>query len=318
MPAPYSVDLRTRVVGYSYRHGVLRAALLFHVGTATIKRRRALDRKTKSVRPKPMGGDRRSLARDPVARRVVEEAVHAKPDRTLIELMREVLDRAGVATSCSALHPCLQSLGFSLKKKVIIATEQGSDRVQALRTQYISAVAAIDPSRLVFIDESGVTTAMTRSMARSRRGHRVHGRTPRNRGNVTTLIGALALDGIRALMTIGGATTGDVFLAYVREFLVPTLRPQDVVVMDNAAVHKSAGVRRAIEAAGASVLFLPPYSPEFNPIEMTWSKLKSILRTLEARTRDELTTAVGTAMAMVTPDDRIGWFKEAVLRAQPD
>ena len=309
MPAAYSIDLRERAVRLSQELGVAETALVLVVAPATIKRWRARALKG-NLAASPMGGDRRSLARNEADVCVVKETVAEKPDRTLDELVRAAKGLSRTV-SRSAMARLLTSLGFTLKKKVIVATERFTQRVEDARRSFAEVVGKLGPDSLVFIDESGVTTSMTRTHARGIKGKRVHGRAPRNRGNVTTLIGALARDGIRALMTIEAATTGEVFQAYVQHFLAPTLKRGDVVVLDNAAVHKSAAVRKLIEAAGASVLFLPPYSPDLNPIEMTWSKLKSILRKLEARTRDTLTVAVGQAMEAVTTKDVAGWFEAA-------
>jgi transposase len=132
---------------------------------------------------------------------------------------------------------------------------------------------------------------------------------PRNRGVVTTVLGAMALDGIRALMTIEGATTADVFEAFVESMLVPRLNPGDIVVMDNVGAHKPAHILERIRAAGAHVLFLPPYSPDLNPIELFWNKFKELLRSMAARTPRELDHAIAEAMALTTLEDIAGWFK---------
>lgn len=149
---------------------------------------------------------------------------------------------------------------------------------------------------------------MTRTHGRSRRGDRVYGVVPRNRGKVLTVIGALGLEGVRAHMEVEGGTTGEVFLQYLREHLVPALRPGDVVVMDNLGAHHATAVRPLIESAGAKVLYLPPYSCDLNPIELTWSKLKAVLRRIGARTVERLRQAVAEAFQAVRPCDAEGWF----------
>ncbi|OJH35161.1 hypothetical protein BON30_11340 [Cystobacter ferrugineus] len=167
----------------------------------------------------------------------------------------------------------------------------------------------LDPRRLVFLDETGCHTSMTRTHGRAPRGERVVGYVPRNRGTVTTVLGALALDGIRALMTIEGATTGDVFEAFVEHMLVPKLNPGDIVVMDNVGAHKPEHILERIRAAGAHVLFLPPYSPDLNPIELLWNKLKELLKSMEARTLQALDDAIARAMDLITCEDIDGWFR---------
>lgn len=152
---------------------------------------------------------------------------------------------------------------------------------------------------------------MDRAYARSPEGERAYDTKPAKRGGNVTIIGALSLDGIIAAMTIDGAADGAVFLAYVEEVLVPELREGHVVVMDNVNTHKVASVKEAIESVGARVLFLPEYSPELNPIEECWSKVKSILRYIAARTKKSLDKAIKFAIEAIAKSDAIAWFKHA-------
>jgi transposase len=160
----------------------------------------------------------------------------------------------------------------------------------------------------VFIDEAGAKTNMTRLRGRSPQGQRVHDETPGGHWSTTTMISSIRLDGTTAAMTIEGATTSEVFRAYVEHILVPTLRPGDIVVLDNLSPHKDKPAIALIEQAGAEVRFLPPYSPDFNPIEKMWSKVKALLRSAKARTDEALLEAVGSALARVTSSDAKGWF----------
>jgi transposase len=149
---------------------------------------------------------------------------------------------------------------------------------------------------------------MTRLRGRAPRGQRVHASSPYGHWHTTTMISSIRLDGTTACMTLEGATDTEAFRAYVREVLCPTLRPGDLVVMDNLSPHKSDQTLDLIAAAGAEVLFLPPYSPDLNPIEKMWSKVKALLRSAEARTPTDLVAAIGSALARVTPNDALGWF----------
>lgn len=169
-------------------------------------------------------------------------------------------------------------------------------------------MSRIDPQRLVFLDESGVTTEMTRRYGRAPRGERVGEGTPAGHWRTLTLLGAMTIRGVVAAMTIESPTDGDVFLAYVEQVLCPRLRPGQVVVMDNLTAHKVVGVRAQIEATGAELLYLPPYSPDFNPIEQTWSKVKQSLRSAKARTLDTLETAITESLAAITADNACAWF----------
>lgn len=169
--------------------------------------------------------------------------------------------------------------------------------------------AATVTGRCIFLDEAGSNIAMTREFARSPEGERAHDVVPRNRGTVTTMLGALTADGISALMTIEGGTSAEVFQAFVEQMLVPIIEPGDTVFLDNLAAHKGADALKAIQDAGAAVIFLPPYSPEFNPIEMAWAKLKRLLRDAKARTRDALDLAIAQAIDLITSEDARGWIR---------
>ena len=167
-----------------------------------------------------------------------------------------------------------------------------------------------DPTRLVFIDESGFNLAMVPLYARALKGQRAYGQVPKNRGENTSLIAALSLDeGISATMTLEGAVDGIAFGVYVREVLAPALRPGQIVVLDNLQVHKNQAVREAIAAQGCELLFLPSYSPDFNPIEQAFSKVKGLLRKAGARSREALVEAMGAALAAVGARDARGFFE---------
>lgn len=176
------------------------------------------------------------------------------------------------------------------------------------RSQYRQTSAGLDLERLKFVDESGVNLALTRLFGRAPKGQRVVDAVPKNYGDNVTLLGALSAAGVEALMTVNGATDGEVFLVFVREVLSPTLSEGDVVIWDNLGAHRSQAVREVIEAKGARLLFLPPYSPDMNPIERCWSKIKTFLRAAKARTREALETAIKQALATVTESDARAWF----------
>ena len=188
------------------------------------------------------------------------------------------------------------------------ASERDTPRVQAERSHYRDLSATLDLRRVKFIDESGINLALTRLYGRAPRGERVLGSAPQNSGPHVTMLGALSCTGLAAVMTVEGATDSDVFRAYVREVLCPTLRTGDLVVADNLSAHKAAGVQEAIAAKGARLLYLPPYSPDLTPIEQCWAKIKTFLRAAKARTREALDAAVRRALATVTEADARAWF----------
>ena len=171
---------------------------------------------------------------------------------------------------------------------------------------------------LVFIDEAGVNIAMTRLFARSQKGSRAYGDRPDGRGKNVTMIGAMSLKGIIAALTFQGSTDTNAFYTYVTQVLVPKLWPGACVVMDNFSSHKVAGIQEAIQAVGARLVYLSPYSPDFSPIENCWSKVKEYLRTLAARTYQELDVAITDALETVTNKDIIGWFTHCCYYIAPN
>ena len=194
-----------------------------------------------------------------------------------------------------AFRPCgafLSGTG-SASKKTLHAAEQDREDVKAAREEWREKQPAIDSAKLVFVDETGTRTNMTRLRGRAPRGQRLIGKTPHGHWKLTTFIAALRQDRITAPMVIDGPINGEIFLAYVLTFLLPTLSKGDIVVMDNLPVHKVAGVVQAIEAVGARVLYLPPYSPDLNPIEQMFAKLKALLRKAKERTIDDLWERIG-------------------------
>jgi transposase len=169
-----------------------------------------------------------------------------------------------------------------------------------------------DARRIVFVDESGFHTSMTRLRARAPKGERAYGKVPRNRGKNTTLIAAMTLQGAMGeSMTIEGTTDAEAFEAYVEHFLAPSLEEGQVVVLDGLGAHRTEKVRELVEGRGADLVFLPSYSPDLNPIEEALSKIKGIVRKVGARTREALLEAIAVALGAVTPEDAAGWFAHA-------
>jgi transposase len=183
--------------------------------------------------------------------------------------------------------------------------------VQAARSAWQAKQKHLEPSRLVFIDETWVTTNMTPRYGRALKGQRLLGYAPHGHWQTTTFLAALCHDRIVAPAVFDGPINGETFLAWVQQFLVPLLRPGDIVMMDNLSSHKVAGVRAAIEAVGAVLRYLPPYSPDFNPIEQLFAKLKTLLRKAAARTIDALWNAIGHLLAAFSPAECANYFTDA-------
>jgi len=188
------------------------------------------------------------------------------------------------------------------------ALEALSERNQGRREQHLEWLRTVDGRRVFAIDETGSHIAMLPARGWAPKGQRMHETVPRNRGTVLTIIGALTTQGLTAVMTVEGGTSGDVFLAYVNEVLLPEMQRGDIVLMDNLGAHRDHRVLKAFEDAGINVHFQPPYSPEFNPIELAWAKVKWFLRLAKARTYEALNTAVAMAMDMIEPPEAEAYF----------
>jgi transposase len=201
-------------------------------------------------------------------------------------------------------QPCQSRSGLDAKKKTLRAAEQKEAERAAWRNQ-----AATLPSReLVFVDETGSHIAMTPLYAYAPRGQRAYGKVPRNYGATMTLIASLSLSGMGEALILDGAADGTAFELYIEQVLAPSLRPGQIVILDNLSIHLGPRVKQAIEAGGCRLLFLPAYSPDFSPIEEAFSKLKTLLRRVGARTRQALQEAIATALDLITATDALGWF----------
>jgi transposase len=178
-----------------------------------------------------------------------------------------------------------------------------------LRTCWRKRRRRLDPKRLIFVDESGLNLALTRLYARAPRGVRAIGSVPQNYGQSLTVLAALDCRGVKAALLVPGATDRDVFLSFLEHVLGPQLRPGVMVVLDNLSAHKNTDVAEALRQKGAQLCYLPPYSPDYNPIEMAWSKIKTFLRGIGARTRRKLSRSLKIALTQVTPQDAKAWFR---------
>jgi transposase len=201
-------------------------------------------------------------------------------------------------------------------KKTLRAQEQDRAENLWLRQAWWELIVEIDPACLVFLDESGVTTDMTRRYGWGPRSERVREAVPAGHWRTLTVLAALTTEGILASMSIQSPTDGDVFLAFVEQVLAPRLEPGHLVILDNLGAHKVDGVRRMIESRGAAVLYLPPYSPDFNPIEQVWSKVKQLLRGIKARIVEQLEPALAHAIAAITTHDAKAFFHHCGYQIQ--
>jgi len=303
-----SKDIREKVVK-AIKGGMSRrqAAARFDIGPATAVRWAKRVETTGDVAPLKMGGDRRSQRIEAHAEFILGE-IKTKPDTTIMELRDKIRERHGLSFGYGTVWRFLSRHKITRKKKTGHASEQERDDVEASREAWFEGQLDLDPTKLVFIDETSLSTSMARRFGWAPRGERCRASIPFAHWKTTTFVAGLRVDSLDAPMMIEGALDGEAFRAYVEQVLAPTLSQGDTVVMDNVPLHKVAGVGEAIAAKGARVLYLPAYSPDFDPIEKFFSKFKSILQRIAARTADALEAAVAEALRSVTPDECRNYF----------
>jgi transposase len=303
-----SMDIRRKVMkaikgGMSCRQ----AAARFDIGPATAVRWAKRVEITGDVAPSKMGGDHRSERIEAHAEFILGQ-LEEKPDLTIMELREQLRERHGLRVGYGTVWRFLARHKITRKTKTGHASEQDREDIAAAREDWFEGQLDLDPLTLVFIDETAISTNMARRFGWAPQGERCRAAVPFGHWQTKTLIAALRWDRVDAPMTIDGALDQAAFLAYVEQVLAPTLSAGETVVMDNVPIHKVAGVRAAIEAKGAKVLYLPPYSPDFNPIEKPFAKIKSFLERIAARTADALDAAVGEALRAFTPKQCINYF----------
>ncbi len=266
-------------------------------------------RQAATLAPKPHGGghppalDQRGLKR-------LRKAVPDQPDAALAEWVQ----RLGASCSIMALFRALRKLSITRKKKSLPAQERDSPRAQRKRRAFRGTVAGLEPQHLVFVDETGANTAMTRTHGRAPRGKRVPGAVPGPWKSVT-LVAGLRLSGVVAPMAFEGAMDAASFQSYIDQILKPHLCSGDGVIWDNLKAHPDGEARAAVEEAQAQVQPLPPYSPDLSPIEKLWSQAQEVLRSVAGRTTETVYGAMKTAFERVTPQDIQGWFRSCGLCA---
>ncbi|AWI88161.1 IS630 family transposase [Methylobacterium sp. DM1] len=299
MTSALSGDLRERVVA-AIEAGASRreAARRFEVSPASAVRWHGAFVQEGRTQAKPMGGDQRSHTIEAQAD-LIRQTYEAQPELFLHEL-RDRLAERGLRVGVSSLSRFFKRHGITRKKNTGHAAEQEREDVKAARLSWFERQLDLDPDRLVFLDETATNTKMARRYGRAPRGERCRGAVPFGHWKTITVTAGLRTSGLMATALLDGPMTGARFRDYVDETLVPALQPGDTVVLDNLPAHKVSGIRKRIEAAGARLLYLPAYSPDFNPIELAFAKLKAILRAEAARTISDLWNTIQRAFRRFT------------------
>jgi transposase len=301
---PFSDDLRSRI--HETRQAgesTAEVAERFGVSTAFVRRLEQRFRLTGSLAPRPHGGGRvpKLATHEEALRRAVAE----RPDATPAEHR----ERLGLPASRVTVWRTMRRMRLTRKKKSVHASEQDRPDVAEARRLWPEKMAGVDPKDLVFLDETGANTAMQRTHGYAPEGRRVVDSAPLGGWQAVTFVGALTAGGLVAPWALEGAMNGGWFLAYVEQVLVPALSPGMVVVMDNLPSHKVEGVREAVEAAGCRLEYLPPYSPDLNPIGNAFSKLKGALRDWAARTVAGVYGAPREIVTRFGPDECLRYFR---------
>ena len=295
----YSQDLRERVLRALDRGDrPTEIARRFEVSRVWVYQVRERQQETGVRSSFPIGGHRRSRLAE--REQALRNWITAEPDLTLAELQQR-LAKQGVATK-------IATLWHQLIKKTLHADEQERADVQAARRTWSEAQPGMDLEKLVFIDETWISTSMTRHYGRAPRGQRCIASAPHGHWETTTFVAGLRHQQLTAPLVAEGPMDGEMFLAYVRQFLCPTLRPGDIVILDNLSSHKVAGVKQAIAAAGATLIYLPPYTPDLNPIEKLFAKLKALLRKAAKRSVEALWNEIGELLNTLSSTECTNYF----------
>ncbi|WP_321381494.1 IS630 family transposase [Rhizobium sp.] len=310
MVHPLSLDLRMRIAAaLSDGMTVRAAAVRFGVSTATAVRIGQRARSGKGLMPAKIGGYVKPILRGDAADAVRQRLV-AKSDWTVRALSAD-LKAAGISVSHDTIWRFLRSEGKTFKKNTGGASEQDRPKVARFRARWKTHQHRLDPDRLVFIDETWVKTNMTRTCGWSQRGEPLIAKVPHGHWKTLTFLAGLRRDSIVAPCVLDGPINSIAFTAWVQQSLVPTLKPRDIVILDNLGSHKGKPVRDAIRDVGAHLFFLPPYSPDLNPIEMMFAKLKLLVRKAEERTVETTWRRIGQLLTAFTPQECSNYLSHA-------
>lgn len=306
----YSPDLRRRIVNAVGRGETkTEVARTFEVSRSSVKRYVKMDLESDSLEPSKQPGPTPKL--DDTAQKLLQADLEERPAATLAQRCSYLMELAGVSIGVSTLWRTLKRLGYSHKKRSVEASERDEFDRAAWK---VLVVDQIEADRFVFVDEMGSNTSLYPLCAWSLSGERARCTVPRNRGKNSTLVASMTIEGMGPALVMEGSTDSEVFETYIEKFLAPSLQSGQVVVMDNLNIHKSERVREMIEEAGCELLYLPTYSPDLNPIEPAFAKVKVMLRRAEARAREILVEALGLAISAVSAEDACGFFEHCGYR----
>lgn len=307
-----SNDIRSRLIAAKNagEGSVAKLAKQFRVGTATVQRLFKQFKETGKIDPLPHGGGVRDKISDSDLPKL-KDLIAEKPDRTLQEIADEWLTKYSVTVSTSTVSRSIQRCNLTLKKKTYSAIERDSEINKKKREDFEIELAKIPEKKRVYVDETGTNLGMTRTHARSLVDTRVHfKRSGRRAGNIS-LIGAIRLDDVPILYPFDGAVDGDKFVFYIKEKLMPSLTKGDVIILDNCRIHYVKELSDLLTPLDISILYLPPYSPDLNPIEEVFSLLKNVFKSMESRTISAYVDTLEIARTLITSKKIKAFFDHA-------
>ena len=309
---PLSKDIRSRIIkAREAGEGTIRGlATRFKVAVTTIQRLVNLHKKTGSIEPLPRSGGNPAKIPDAELYKL-KEIVAEKPDRTIKELTTEWNKKNTVQVTTSTISRSLERCNLTLKKKTFQASERDSEANKKRREDYECKLAKIPEAKRVYIDECGTNLNMTRSHSRSKIGIRAYSKRSGRKASNISLVGSIRLNQKPILYPFDGAVDGERFVFYLKEKVISTLTKGDVVIMDNCRIHYVEEISKMLTPIGVDILYLPPYSPELNPIEETWSEVKNDLKSDEPRTIPEYIDALNKANEAITFKKIKGFFNHA-------
>lgn len=312
MPQPYSIDLREKIVAaYQNNEGSMRRlAKRFKVSFSFVASLLKQVKQTGQIAPKPHGGGNFPSVKGQGETFLIK-LIENQPD-LILEEIRDEYNEYFKPVSRSTIDRTLIRLKLTRKKKTLFEPRKNTPENQKKKQDYQTNIGPFDASDLIFIDETGSVRNITRSHARSPRNQRAYCGNSLTRGTRISTIGALGYEGLLTAFCYEGTLTAILFAFFVENFLVPVLSPSNVVILDNASMHYDENAIAMIEATGAGVVFLPPYSPELNPIEHIWSKIKSFLKKTVISSTEELYQAIADALKMITPSDAKNCFQHCL------
>ncbi|MGA2045977.1 MAG: IS630 family transposase [Roseiarcus sp.] len=310
MPKPYSQDLRDRVIDAVRKGAMSRRAAARRYEISESVAIKWLERVERDGSRAPVGHGGHRASKLMPHREFLETARSEKSDITLQALCDRLLSERDVKADTSMMSRFFRRIGVTLKK-TLVAREQDRPDISRHRRRWRAYQGLIDPRRLVFIDETWTKTNMTRLRGWAPKGERLVDKVPHGRWKTATFLAALRNDRIEAPCLFDGPINGERFRAYVEQFLTPTLKPGDVVILDNLGSHKGKAVRRAIRDVGARLVFLPKYSPDLNPIEQVFAKFKTLLRKVGARSYEAVSQACAQILTQYPPEECAAYIRNA-------